>query len=403
VSRAAAQRAPAAARPDSELDVAVRDLTALGASLARSYHALEERAQRVEGELAHANRELARKVAQLDAVTAELEAVLDALPTGVVVRDADGGVVRVNGAALSVLGKARGDVLGSRDALLGADGEGGEWREEALVRDDGARCVVAHRRCEIGGAGRARSVEILDDRTALVELSERMHALDKLAALGDMAGGIAHELRNPMMAVKGFADLLAKGLQAQEEPLRWAKLIVEGVDEANGILSSMMSLASPDKLVLETIDAAELAREALAMAQRDAGVAPQSAEWRFECVTGALRFGGDRIKLRQALRNLIANALQAQGARGAVQVEIALDGETLALRVSDAGPGIPREFARRVLEPFFTTRAEGTGLGLALVERIAELHGGRVNLVPTRGPLGGASIAVCIPYRSPLS
>jgi two-component system sensor histidine kinase HydH len=403
VSRAAAQRAPAAARPDSELDVAVRDLTALGTSLARSYHALEERAQRVEGELAHANRELARKVAQLDAVTAELEAVLDALPTGVVVRDADGGVVRVNGAALSVLGKARGDVLGSRDALLGADGEGGEWREEALVRDDGARCVVAHRRCEIGGAGRARSVEILDDRTALVELSERMHALDKLAALGDMAGGIAHELRNPMMAVKGFADLLAKGLQAQEEPLRWAKLIVEGVDEANGILSSMMSLASPDKLVLETIDAAELAREALAMAQRDAGVAPQSAEWRFECVTDALRFGGDRIKLRQALRNLIANALQAQGARGAVQVEIALDGETLALRVSDAGPGIPREFARRVLEPFFTTRAEGTGLGLALVERIAELHGGRVNLVPTRGPLGGASIAVCIPYRSPLS
>jgi two-component system sensor histidine kinase HydH len=403
VSRTAAQRAPAAARPDSELDVAVRDLTALGTSLARSYHALEERAQRVEGELAHANRELARKVAQLDAVTAELEAVLDALPTGVVVRDADGGVVRVNGAALSVLGKTREDVLGSHDALLGAEGEGGEWREEALVRDDGARCVVAHRRCEIGGAGRARSVEILDDRTALVELSERMHALDKLAALGDMAGGIAHELRNPMMAVKGFADLLAKGLQTQEEPLRWAKLIVEGVDEANGILSSMMSLASPDKLVLETIDAAELAREALAMAQRDAGVAPHSAEWRFECVTNALRFGGDRIKLRQALRNLIANALQAQGARGAVHVEIALDGETIALRVSDAGPGIPREFARRVLEPFFTTRAEGTGLGLALVERIAELHGGRVNLVPTRGPLGGASIAVCIPYRSPLS
>ncbi len=403
MSRAAAQRAPAAARTASELETAVRDLTALGASLARSYDALQERAQRVEGELARANRELARKVGELDAVTAELEAVLEALPTGVVVRDARGHVVRVNDAALSVLGKAREEVLGSRDALLGADDTSGAWREESLVRDDGARRVVAHRSSAIAGAGRARSVEILDDRTALVELSERMHALDKLAALGDMAGGIAHELRNPMMAVKGFADLLASRLQTQDEPLRWARLIVEGVDEANGILSSMMSLASPDKLVLETIDAAELAREALAMAQRDAGVAPYAADWRFECVTNELSFGGDRIKLRQALRNLIANALQAQGARGAVQVEIALDGETLALRVSDAGPGIPREFARRVLEPFFTTRAEGTGLGLALVERIAALHGGRVNLVPNRGPLGGASIAVCIPYRSPLS
>jgi hypothetical protein len=403
VRRAAAQRAPAATRTATELETAVRDLTALGASLARSYDALQGRAQRVEGELAHANRELARKVGELDAVTAELEAVLEALPTGVVVRDVSGGVVRVNDAALSVLGKAREEVLGSREALLGADDQGGAWREESLVRDDGARRVVAHRRSAIAGAGRARSVEILDDRTALVELSERMHALDKLAALGDMAGGIAHELRNPMMAVKGFADLLANRLQSQDEPLRWARLIVEGVDEANGILSSMMSLASPDKLVLETIDAAQLAAEALAMAQRDAGVAAYSADWRFECATHGLSFGGDRIKLRQALRNLIANALQAQGAAGAVQIEIALEGETLALRVNDAGPGIPREFARRVLEPFFTTRAEGTGLGLALVERIAALHGGRVNLVPKRGPLGGASIAVCIPYRSPLS
>lgn len=401
MSRSVAQsRAP---ERDLELERATRELQTLGASLATTYRALEARAERVERELACANRELERKVAQLDQVSADLEAVLAALPTGVIVRDAEGHIVRVNDAALAVLDEPLERVLGRSSTEL--DCNSGEWSQHELVRD-GQRLVVAGRRSPVratSGAQRGTlrgSVEIIDDRTQVVELSERLHALDKLAALGNMAGGIAHELRNPMMAVKGFAAMLAGRLPADSDERRWAGLIVEGVGEADSILTSMMSLASPEKLVLETVDTEELVQSAVRLAKLDAETThgqPCALTTDVERTT----FAGDRIKLRQALRNLIANAMQAQPGGGAVHVDVRCELAELVVRVTDAGPGIPGALRRRVLEPFFTTRAEGTGLGLALVQRIAELHGGRVEISPRPSSLGGADVRLRIPNRSP--
>ncbi|MCC7011023.1 MAG: PAS domain-containing protein [Planctomycetes bacterium] len=405
MSRTATRRRAAqpAAAQTLDLEQAVHELQALGTSLATSYRALEARAERVEHELELANRALERKLAELDEVTADLEAVLAALPTGVIVRDAEGRIVRVNRAALTVLAARAEDVLGATSTEL--DCADNEWHERELVRN-GERVVVAGRRSPVlAMAGKRRgaltgSVEILDDRTRLVELGERLHALDKLAALGNMAGGIAHELRNPMMAVKGFAALLGTRLAPESEEHRWAALIVEGASEADSILSSMMSLASPEKLVLESVASDELVQAAARLAKLDSERAGQCA-CAFTSEIERLTFVGDRIKLRQALRNLIANAMQAQPGGGAVHVVCARERDQLVLRVQDAGPGIPSALRRRVLEPFFTTRAEGTGLGLALVQRIAELHGGCVEISPQPSPLGGAEVRLRIPNRSP--
>jgi signal transduction histidine kinase len=410
-------RGPAETRAqvDLELEVAVRELKSLGSSLASSYRSLEERAEKVEQELARANRELAAKVAALDEVTADLEAVLAALPTGVLVRDAAGRIVRANAAAREVLGASEEELAGTgatwldraepRGAPSGASGdEAGQWNEREYVRGDGKRLVIARRRSPVARTratargGAPGSVEILDDRTHFAELSERLHALDKLAALGNMAGGIAHELRNPMMAVHGFAALLEHRLPCGSEERRWAALIVEGAGEANTILTGMMSLATPDKLVLATVDPAELAAAAERLARRDLDGA---ARWTITRSVDAPPFAGDRIKLRQALRNLLANALQALPEGGTVALDLAREGGELVARVSDSGPGIPRELRGRVLEPFFTTRPEGTGLGLALVQRIAELHGGRVEISAQKSRLGGAEVSLRIPYRSP--
>jgi two-component system sensor histidine kinase HydH len=381
----------------------MHELQALGASLASSYHALEARAERVERELFLANQELERKVAELDQVSAGLEAVLAALPTGVIVRDAQGRIVRVNAAALAVLADTAENVLGRRSTVLDCDAR--EWQQREIVRENGQRVVVFGRRSPVQSAGGSThdcgtgSVEILDDRTRLVELSERLHALDKLAALGNMAGGIAHELRNPMTAVKGFAALLAGRLPTGGDEQRWARLIVEGASEADSILSSMLSLASPEKLALESVDSEELVGAAVRLARLDSESAREAPA---VLTTNVQRctFGGDRIKLRQALRNLIANALQAQPRGGRVHVELARDGDDLVAAVQDAGPGIAPALRQRVLEPFFTTRAEGTGLGLALVQRIAELHGGRVEISSQPSPFGGAEVRLRIPTRS---
>ena len=368
-----------------ELREAVRELQSLGASLAQSYRALEVHAQRVEQELARANR--------------ELEAVLAALPTGVIVRDAEGRIVRTNSAALEVLGVREGELAGaSVTALDSFEPIGDEWNEREFVRADGRRLVVARRRSQVR-APSLGSVEILDDRTRLAEFAERLHGLDKLAALGNMAGGIAHELRNPMTAVQGFAALLASKLPPGSEERRWAGLIVDGADESNSILTSMLSLAAPEKLVLATVDGCELARSAARLALH--GEHYDSSAWSITHSIDVPPFAGDRIKLRQALRNLIANAIQAQPGGGAVRVELLREQDDLVARVSDGGPGIPSELRSRALEPFFTTRAEGTGLGLALVQRIAELHGGRVEISPLKSVLGGAEVSLRIPYRSP--
>ncbi len=393
---------------EHELGETARALQTLCTSLESSYQSLEARAQRVEKELARTNRELERKVTQLDAVTADLEAILEALPTGVIVRDASGRIVRINSAALDVLNARSEDVLGTEDTALGACA-GEAWVESELERADGRRSIVARRcsaiRAKHGAKKRATlggSVEILDDRTQLKELAERLHSLDKLAALGNMAGGIAHELRNPMMAVKGFAALLAGRLERETQEQRWAHLIVEGVGEAEQVLTSMLTLAKPEALTLETVDAVELAQAALRLARHDVEL-DQGVKYELEQVCDAPDFVGDRIKLRQALRNLVANALHAQPRGGRVRLAITHEGAEIVARVSDAGPGIPRNLRRAVLEPFFTTRAEGTGLGLALVQRIAELHGGCVEISPLSSSLGGADVLLRLPYRSPQS
>jgi two-component system sensor histidine kinase FlrB len=388
----------------ADLEQAVVELEVLGARLVDSYQALERRAQRVEQDLARANDALEAKVAELDAVNANLAAILDALPTGVVVRDASGRVVRVNQAALEVLGAKANQVHTHSAALFGEQVRAdGDWSEREIVRDDGRHLVIARRRTTVAlPANGARpadtlgSIEILDDRTQLAELHERLHSLDKLAALGNMAGGIAHELRNPMTAIGGFAALLHKSLAPASEEQRWAALIVAGCANAECILASMLTLASPSKLTLETIEPAELAQAAIEQVR---GELTDASQWRIECSVEAAPFVGDRIKLRQTLRNLLSNAIHAQPGGGAVALELIRERTEIVLRVSDAGPGIAPELRRRVLEPFFTTRAQGTGLGLALVVQIAELHGGRVEISPRPSQLGGAQVALRIPFR----
>lgn len=370
-------------------DEVVRSLAQISQELLASYEKLALRAERVENELVVANEALAKKVAEVDAILA-------ALPCGVVVRDAEGRIVRANQSACAILGTGEAELVeaGFHPSLAGR-GASGESRE---IEIGGARRVVASRWSEVRDAHGVEqgSVEIVDDRTAIEALEERMRAQSKMAALGNMAGGIAHEIRNPLNAVRGFAELLRRELPADGKAARFASRICDGAAEADQIIASMMSLTAREQLVAESVDPRRLVDDAVASALR---VLPQDklADWKVETAVEAPVFRGDRIKLRQAVRNLVANALQMQPHGGWARVSATVEGSELVLRVVDGGPGIPREIARRVAEPFYTTRAEGTGLGLALVHTIAELHGGRFEVNQTTAPAGGADVSIKIP------
>lgn len=381
-----------------ELDRVLQGFPAVLEELRRSYEEIRRRAERVENELCRANAALASKVRELDGLRSHLEAVLECLPSGVVVRDARGRIVSANRAALELLGERAEDLRGRDEhpALQGARADG-EPRE--VRAGGGQRRVLAslYSDVRLGDGTLDGSVEILDDRTERTALTERLHAADKMAALGTMAAGIAHEIRNPLNAVEGFASLLRRQAGLDERSRRWASLIVEGVVEADAIIENMLSFGSPERLRVETIDGAELLESAVRLAAPE----PARAAVRVRC--DAPPFTGDRIKLRQAIRNLVANALEACGPEPRVEVELTRAGGEVVVRVADAGPGIPPELRHRVLDPFYTTRATGTGLGLALVSTIARLHGGRVEVASGPSSLGGAEILLRFPWSSAAS
>ncbi len=383
-----------------DLSRMVESLSTISDHLVASYAALSARAEHVETELVAANQALEEKVAELDAVRGHLEAILSALPSGVVVRDREGRIVRVNPAVGAILGTQGAELIGERThpQLRGAKADG---QSRELVRADGRRAVVAARWSPVLGArGESLgSVEILDDRTELARLTERLHDLDKMAALGNMAGGIAHEIRNPMNAIGGFAELLRREFEPSTRAHRFAARICEGIAEIDAIIANVLSFANPERLCLETVDAKELVLDAIRSAKQSLPEDAPQDRWKITHDAHAPKFQGDRIKVRQALRNLIANALQAQPDGGRVDVRVAIESGDVVLRVEDAGPGVSAELRGRIREPFFTTRPSGTGLGLALVHTIAELHGGRFEVSDQPSTFGGALMVFRFPFN----
>lgn len=361
---------------------------------------------RVLEELHVAHSELAARAArmeqELEANVAELEAVLNGLPTGVVVRDADRTVLRANPVAQALLGEDEAALRGRSEVPL-LDRLVADGTPYALSADHADPRVVALRRSPVtlSDGTPAGSVEILDDRTELEAMAQRMLQQAKMAALGTMAGGIAHEVRNPLNAVRGFASLLAGRVAEGGCEARWARLIEEGVDECDAIIGAVLAFAAPERLCIERLDARTLCESAVGVVRRELARTNRDDHYDLSiCIPDALEFDGDRIQLRQALRNLIANAVDVQPDGGLVRLEVAARGADVEFRVQDAGPGIPPELASRITEPFFTTRADGTGLGLALVHTVARLHGGALKVPQTSGPLGGADMHLVLPIEA---
>lgn len=392
---------PSGTQGAGELEEALRVVPGVLERLRRGYAEIEARAERVERELVLTNAELERKVDQLDALKRHLEAVLESLPNGVIERDPEGRIVRVNAAVQRILGLPASELVGRREHPY-LPRPAGDGQPRAVARPDGERLVLASHYAGVLRADgtAAGSLEILDDRTEASTLAERLHAADKMAALGTLAAGVAHEIRNPLNAVKGFADLLRRTLQDGDVDPRfrsWADCIVTGAGEMDAIVENMLTFGSPERLRVETIDPAELLREALEAARTGQEL---HDDFSVELRCQAPSFAGDRLKLRQALRNLIENGLGVQGPGARLLVRATLEGSEVVLAVADAGPGIPAELAARVFDPFFTTRADGTGLGLALVATIARLHGGRAEVSPVPSPLGGAEVLLRLPRPS---
>jgi PAS domain S-box-containing protein len=338
--------------------------------------------------------------------------IVASMTSGLLLVDVDGRIRVINPAGLRLLGLSdvaagdSGEVLANvpalRDVLDEARRDGRPIRRRTIHYDDprgGPRHLGLTLSPVTDGGGRLQSVICLfNDLTQVLALEEQLRLKDSLARLGELTAGIAHEFRNGLATIHGYARLMdparlpgdyatcVQGIRAETDALR-------------EVVTNFLNFARPFPLTLTTVDVAVLVDRAADEIRGD--VEAHGGSVAVQGVFPAI--AGDEVLLRQALSNLCRNAADAcstvprpplisiSGEAGA--------GETCRIVISDNGPGIEPALMDRIFQPFFTTRANGTGLGLALVQKIIVTHNGRVTAA--NRALGGASFVVELPGQQP--
>lgn len=208
----------------------------------------------------------------------------------------------------------------------------------------------------------------------LIAATERADQAERMAALGRLAAGLAHEIRNPLGSIAGSVQLLRAGAGLDDEERQLCAIIQRETDRLNDLVTDMVDLSKPRKPQLSVIDASVIAREVVALASKS-GRSVSDVVVRFEGRGEPCRVLADSAQLRQLVWNLVRNAVQASEAGEVVQVSVEQEGDTVTLSVVDQGVGIEQSQMPRLFDAFFTTRSQGSGVGLAVVKRIADEHG----------------------------
>jgi signal transduction histidine kinase len=239
---------------------------------------------------------------------------------------------------------------------------------------------------------------LFTDLTEIVDLEEQLRLKDSLARLGELTAGIAHEFRNGLATIHGYSRLLDPArLPAEFQP--YVQGIRDEADALGEVVTNFLNFARPTELTVVPVDMQAIADRAADEIRGDATARGGSVD-----VRGAFApVEGDEVLLRQAFSNLCRNALEACADAGrvpAIVIEGHVDGpqRTLRIDVADNGPGVDPAAGQRIFRPFFTTKARGTGLGLALVQKIIVTHNGRIAV--SKDAAGGARFSITLPLQA---
>ena len=223
---------------------------------------------------------------------------------------------------------------------------------------------------------------------------ERLILAEKMAAIGRLTASLAHEIRNPLGAIYNSVDALSRRLRLEERDRRQMDVVLLATERLEALLRDFLSFARPRTLETTRGPLRTVVDRTVELVKSD----PRFQSTVEITVTEAAPLPDvsmDPSLMGQALLNLLINAAQAMDGTGRIDIALESDGDGIAIRLSDTGPGIPPEFRHRLFDPFFSTRAGGTGLGLAVVHRIVVDHGGTIEV--SSPPGAGATFAIRIP------
>ena len=353
------------------------------------------------------------------AVNSELYSIIDNIPTGVVALDVEGKIVTFNRAAEQITGFKADRVQGkSFDGVFKPDYfQNSELTFKNLAQTEKTTEVKTQfnrkgkNRVYLSLAvspvastpeGKIATVLSLKDITRLNKLEEQANRTGRLAAMGEMAVRIAHEIRNPLGSIELFSTMLKEDLQDFEELKELAEHISSGVKSINNIVSNLLLFIrpgqQPDRQVL---DVQEALKDSIFFAGHLLDE-QNIIEVETELTDHPLEISGDLELLKQVFLNLILNAIQAMSKGGRLRIstrKITRQDSTqwAEIRLSDSGCGIATADLSKIFDPFYTTRNKGTGLGLTIVHNITKMHNGSIDITSCEGD--GTECIVTLPLR----
>jgi two-component system sensor histidine kinase HydH len=241
------------------------------------------------------------------------------------------------------------------------------------------------------------SVLLLIDLKEIKQLREAVKRKEKLAAIGGLAAGVAHEIRNPLSSIKGMASYFRNKFQSESEDSNAADIMINEVDRLNRVISELLEFARPSKVDIKPSDINAVLDHSVRLIRQDADA--KNIQIDLETNNNLPDVLLDPDRFTQCLLNLYLNSIQSMPSGGNLTVSSDYDGEKLVkVTVRDTGLGIPEEDINHIFDPYFTTKAKGTGLGLAVLHKIIEAHDGKINVHSTfeKGTVFTISLPVAV-------
>jgi len=335
--------------------------------------------------------------------------VVENMPIGLLFIDADGKIVSFNQTAETLLKLSSSDVLGRHsDEVLPSQLEGlaSQPNETMQIIEKEIDCplkggmvipldiIISSLKADDGAL--LGNLVLFRDLTELQELKGEVERSRRLASLGQLAAGIAHEIRNPLSSIKGFATYFKERYREVPEDQETADIMIQEVERLNRVIGQLLEFARPVSIERKSIDVLELVRQSLKLVEGD--TLQKGIRIEMEVIPSERKVDLDPDKMKQVLLNLYLNALEAMERNGTLTVDIRDEKSGYVdIIISDTGAGIKKEDLAHVFDPYFTTKPSGTGLGLAIVHKIIESHGGEIRVESREGK--GTRVVISLPVQ----
>lgn len=379
---------------------------------------LEERrtadARRLSMQLEEAYRVLEERAIQLVNIQDYTQSILRSITSAVITVGPDGSVATANPAAERMMRIPEIDMVPRRLGILFKDDGGLDSNLARILGGRVPRLVMDTRAVTLDGEvlhaqvamSRMRDIDgrvlgavvTFDDVSEVKALTDQLIRADRLAAMGELTAGVAHEVRNPLGIIRASVQLVEDARGDAERIREATGIIKQEIDRLDRVIKVLLDFGRPSEPTLRPTNVEDVVSDVVMFTRRFAGQA--RVELETEYASDLPLVSADADQLKQVLVNLVSNAVQAmESAGGRITVRVWDDGGFVFMSIRDTGPGIPPEDLRRVFDPFYSTRDDGTGLGLTIVHRIIDQHGGRIEVESDPGR--GTTFTVALPAAIP--